>query len=165
MLSQGIHDLSVLCWFTFVMVTSRLFNSQLNLQKHFLSIYYPSRGSCHRDPPSMIAYTSCRPLLRPLTVWSPNFDLNHLCVHYVWFYGFSCLITFPYICIYSYFKFCCFASMCNTSIIIICLCSTIYNTRSYLYWYANIAKCKNVLNMGYIYAYHKNNIFQKKLPW
>ena len=34
-----------------------------------------------------------------------NFDLI--------MYGFSCLITFPYICI---FKFFCFASICNTSI-------------------------------------------------
>ena len=32
-----------------------------------------------------------------------------------------------------------------------------------LCWYVNIAKCKNVLNMGYIY-HKKNNIFQNKLP-
>jgi len=32
------------------------------------------------------------------------------------------------------FKFCCFASICNTSII--CICQTIYDTRSYLCWYA-----------------------------
>ena len=92
-----------------------LFNSQLILQTHVLFIFYPSRGSCPRDPPIMIAYTSCRPLLRPLTVWSPNFDLNHFCFHYLGFHGFSSLIIFPYICIYFHFKFCCFASMCNTS--------------------------------------------------
>jgi len=29
--------------------------------------------------------------------------------------------------------------------------------------YANIAKCKNVLNMGYIY-HKKKSLFQNKLP-
>ena len=62
------------------------------------------------SPPSMIAYTSCRLWLRLLTVWSPNFDfIMYDCMALI-------LISFLYICIYSYFKFCCFASMCNTSI-------------------------------------------------
>ena len=71
-------------------------------------------------------HASCRPLLRPLTVWSSNFDLNHFCFHYLWFHGFSSLITFPYICIYSHFKFCCFASMCDTSMYVFVKRYTMY---------------------------------------
>ena len=32
---------------------------------------------------TLLAYRSCRPWLRPLTVWSPNFDFNHFCFHYI----------------------------------------------------------------------------------
>ena len=96
-------------WFTFVEVTAR----QVRLLQ---SIFFSSRGSCTRDPPSMIAYTSCRPLLRPLTIWSPILDLYNFCFHYVWPYSFSSWITMPYICIYSCLKFCCFDPMCYTII-------------------------------------------------
>ena len=54
----------------------------------------------------------------PINGMVTNFDLI--------MYGFSCLITFPYICIYSYFKFCCFASICNTSICVFVIQYTIH---------------------------------------
>ena len=133
-------------WFTFVEVTSRFACCLI------VNITCTNRGSCPRDPPSMIAYTLCRPLLRPLTVWSPHFDLNHFCFHYVWFYGFSSLVTFPYICIYSYFKCCCF--------VVLPPCVTLANMylsndiRYTVCWYANIAKCKN----GLIWAIYRPTI-------